>query len=102
MKTLIKTAIIALALSLLIGLFVINRAQARYISSLEESIASRGSLIERMLDDMEHSMYGKEYLPDVQQINVRTVYLDFGNTESVDTFIELLEHLKLKLIEENK
>lgn len=51
MKTLIKSAIIALALSLLIGLFVINRAQAKYIYSLEESIASRDSLIERMFDD---------------------------------------------------
>ena len=53
MKTLIKSAIIALALSLLIGLFVINRAQSKYIYSLEESIASRDSLIERMIDDME-------------------------------------------------
>ena len=50
MKTLVITAIIALALSLIIGLFVINRAQERYISSLEESIASRDSLIESILD----------------------------------------------------
>lgn len=38
-------------------------------------------------------------MSDVQQINVITVYIDFVNTESVDTFIEWLEHLKLKLIE---
>ena len=50
MKTLIKSAIIALTLSLLIGLFVINRAQAKYISYLEESIASRDSLIERIFN----------------------------------------------------
>ena len=48
-----KSAIIAVALVLLIGLFVINRAQAKYISSLEEHIASRDSLIERIFDSME-------------------------------------------------
>ena len=53
MKTLIKTAIIALALVLLIGFFVINRAQAKYISALEEHIASRDSLIESIFDSME-------------------------------------------------
>lgn len=53
MKTLIKTAIIALVLSIIIGLFVINRAQAKYISSLEDSLASRDSLIESIFDDME-------------------------------------------------
>ena len=53
MKTIIKTAIIALVLSMIIGFFVINRAQAKYISALEESIASRDSLIERIFDDME-------------------------------------------------
>ena len=57
MKTLIKAAIIASSLTLIIGLFVINRAQAKYISSLEEQIASRDSLIERIFDDMEHSMH---------------------------------------------
>ena len=75
-------------------------AQAKYISSLEKHIASRDSLIESIFDDMEHSMHVKEDVPDVQQINVRTVYLDFGDAESVDTFIELLEHLKVKLRKE--
>ena len=49
---------------------------------------------------MEHSMYVNQYVPDVQQINFRTVYLDFGDTESVYTFVEWLEHLKVKLRKE--
>lgn len=58
MNRIMKTAIIVLALFLLIGLFVINRAQAKYISSLEEHISSRDSTIERIFNDME-SIYIK-------------------------------------------
>ena len=53
MKKLVKITIISAVLSAIIGLFTINRAQERYISSLEESIASRDSLIERILNNME-------------------------------------------------
>ena len=41
-------------------------------------------------------------MSDIQQINDRTVYLEFINTDSVDIFIEWLDNLKLKLIEESK
>ena len=49
--------------------------------------------------ELEHSPTENEKVSDIQQINDRTVYLEFINTDSVDIFIEWLEHLKLKLIE---
>ena len=54
------------------------------------------------LVELEHSPDEKEKVSDIPHINDRTVYLDFINTDSVDIFIEWLEHLKLKLIEESK
>ena len=50
------------------------------------------------LVELEHSPTEKEDVSDIPQINDRTVYLDFVNTESIDIFIEWLENLKLKLI----
>lgn len=54
------------------------------------------------LVELEHSPTEKEKVSDIQQLNDRTVYLEFINTDSVDIFIEWLEHLKLKLIEKSK
>ena len=54
------------------------------------------------LVELERSTTEKEDVSDIPQIKDRTVYLEFINTDSVDTFIEWLEHLKLKLIEESK
>ena len=54
------------------------------------------------LVELEHSPDEKEKVSDIQQINDRTVYLEFINTESVDTFIEWLAGLRLKLIEKSK
>ena len=54
------------------------------------------------LVELEHSPTENEKVADIQQINDRTVYLEFINTDSVDIFIEWLEHLKLKLIEKSK
>lgn len=54
------------------------------------------------LVELEHCPTENEKVADIQQINDRTVYLEFINTDSVDIFIEWLEHLKLKLIEKSK
>lgn len=54
------------------------------------------------LVELEHSLAENEKVADIQQINDRTVYLEFINTESVDTFIEWLEQLKLKLMIKSK
>ena len=51
------------------------------------------------LIELEHSQAEKENASDIQQINDRTVYLEFINTESVDVFIEWLGNLRFKLIE---
>lgn len=45
---------------------------------------------------MNHSisiMFANEKVADIQQINDRTVHLEFINTDSVDIFIELLDKL---------
>ena len=54
------------------------------------------------LVELEHSPTEKEKVADIQQINDRTVYLEFINTDSVDIFIEWLDNLRLKLIEKSK
>ena len=54
------------------------------------------------LVELERSQTENEKVTDIHQLKDRTVYLEFINTDSVDTFIEWLEHLKLKLIEESK
>ena len=54
------------------------------------------------LVELEHCPTENEKVADIQQINDRTVYLEFINTDSVDIFIEWLEHLKLKLIIKSK
>ena len=51
------------------------------------------------LVELEHSPAENEEVADIQQLNDRTVYLEFSNTGSIDIFIEWLDNLKLKLIE---
>lgn len=53
MKEIVKVATIAAVLSLLFGLGMVNHAQAEYISTLQTCIASRDSLINKLLNDME-------------------------------------------------
>ena len=53
MKEIVKIAIIATVLSLLFGICMVNNAQAEYISTLQNCIASRDSLINKLLNDME-------------------------------------------------
>ena len=54
------------------------------------------------LVELEHSPTENEEVADIQQLNDRTVYLEFSNTDSIDIFIEWLDNLKLKLIEKSK
>ena len=54
------------------------------------------------LVELEHSPTENEKVADIQHINDRTVYLEFINTDSVYTFVEWLEHLKIKLIENKR
>ena len=53
MKEIVKVATIAAVLSLLFDLGMVNHAQAEYISTLQTCIASRDSLINKLLNDME-------------------------------------------------
>lgn len=53
MKEIIKIATIGTVLSLLFGLGMVNNAQAEHISALQTCIASRDSLINKLLNDME-------------------------------------------------
>ncbi len=53
MKEIIKGGFIAILLILLFGLGMVNHAQAEYISTLQTCIASRDSLINKLLNDME-------------------------------------------------
>ena len=53
MKEIIKGGIIATVLVLLFGLGMVNHAQAEHISTLQNCIASRDSLINKLLNDME-------------------------------------------------
>ena len=54
------------------------------------------------LVELEHSPTENEEVADIQQLNDRTVYLEFINTGSIDIFIEWLDNLKLKLIENKR
>lgn len=54
------------------------------------------------LVELEHSPTENEEVADIQQLNDRTVYLEFINADSIDIFIDWLDNLKLKLIEKNK
>ena len=49
------------------------------------------------LVELEHSPTENEKVADIQQINDRTVYLEFINTDSVDIFIELIENKNIKI-----
>ena len=53
MKEIIKVATIGTVLILLFGLCMVNNAQAEHISTLQNCIASRDSLINKLLNDME-------------------------------------------------
>jgi hypothetical protein len=53
MKEIIKIATIGTVLILLFGLCMVNNAQAEHISTLQNCIASRDSLINKLLNDME-------------------------------------------------
>ncbi len=53
MKEIIKGGVIAILLILLFGLGMVNHAQAEHISTLQTCIASRDSLINKLLNDME-------------------------------------------------
>lgn len=53
MKEIVKIAIIATVLILLFGICMVNNAQAEHISTLQNCIASRDSLINKLLNDME-------------------------------------------------
>ena len=53
MKEIIKVATIGTVLILLFGLCMVNNAQAEHISTLQTCIASRDSLINKLLNDME-------------------------------------------------
>ena len=54
------------------------------------------------LVELEHSPTKNEEVADIQQLKDRTVYLEFSNAESIDTFVEWLACLKLKLIENKR
>ena len=54
------------------------------------------------LEELERSPTENEKVADIQQLKDRTVYLEFSNADSVDVFIEWIEHLKIKLIEKRK
>ena len=54
------------------------------------------------LTEIEHSQAEKENASDIQQLKDRTVYLDFSNTDSIDTFVEWLACLKLKFTENKR
>jgi len=45
------------------------------------------------LVELEHSTAENEKVSDIPQINDRTVYLEFINTDSVDIFIEWIDEL---------
>ena len=49
------------------------------------------------LVELEHCPTENEKVADIQQINDRTVYLEFINTDSVDIFIELIENKNIKI-----
>ena len=51
------------------------------------------------LVELEHSPTENEKVADIQQLNDRTVYLEFSNEDSIDIFIEWLARLKLKFTE---
>lgn len=53
MKEIIKIATIGTVLILLFGLCMVNNAQAEHISTLQNCIVSRDSLINKLLNDME-------------------------------------------------
>ena len=53
MKEIVKVATIGTVLILLFGLCMVNNAQAEHISTLQNCIASRDSLINKLLNDME-------------------------------------------------
>ncbi len=53
MKEIIKIGTIGTVLILLFGLCMVNNAQAEHISTLQNCIASRDSLINKLLNDME-------------------------------------------------
>ena len=54
------------------------------------------------LVELEHCPSEDEKVADIQQINDRTVYLEFSNTDSIDTFVEWLACLKLKFTENKR
>ena len=54
------------------------------------------------LVELEHSPTENEKVADIQQLNDRTVYLEFTSTDSIDIFIDWLDNLKLKLIENKR
>ena len=54
------------------------------------------------LVELEHSPTENEEVADIQQLNDRTVYLDFSNAGSIDIFIEWLDNLKLKFTENKR
>lgn len=51
------------------------------------------------LVELEHSPTENEEVADIQQLNDRTVYLEFTSTDSIDIFIDWLDNLKLKFTE---
>lgn len=53
MKEIIKIATIGTVLILLFGLCMVNNAQAEHISTLQNCLVSRDSLINKLLNDME-------------------------------------------------
>ena len=54
------------------------------------------------LVELEHYPTENEKVADIQQLKDRTVYLEFSNADSIDIFIEWLDNLKLKLIENKR
>ena len=54
------------------------------------------------LVELERSPTENEKVADIQQLNDRTVYLDFCNADSIDTFVEWLACLKLKFTENER
>ena len=54
------------------------------------------------LVELEHSPTENEKVADIQQLNDRTVYLEFSNADSIDIFIEWLDNLKLNFTEKKR
>ena len=60
-----------------------------------------GSCVLKLVE-LEHSQSEKESASDIQQLNDRTVYLDFSNADSIDIFIDWLDNLKLNFTEKKR